>query len=140
MSSVKRAVRRPVASPNAPGIMPNGTYSPALRIDGGRTLVFVSGQTSRDPCTGELVYPGDIRQQTERTMQNLGALLESAGASFADLAKMTVFIVGMKENFAPMHEVRRKYLVEPFPASSTVEVHALALPGMLIEIEAIAVI
>lgn len=98
-------------------------------------LFFVSGQVPIDPVTGAMVE-GDIRTQTDRALQNLGALLESGGLSFGAVVRTTVFLADM-DDFAAMNEVYATFFKEPFPARSAVQ--AARLPrNARIEIDAIA--
>ena len=101
-------------------------------------LLFISGLTSRD-ADGNVVGAGDIKLQTETILENMKRLLAEAGGSMADIVKVTVFIRDM-EQFDEIHEVRRRYFSEPYPASSMVEVSRLVSPEHLIEIEAIAAV
>jgi 2-iminobutanoate/2-iminopropanoate deaminase len=98
-------------------------------------LLFLSGQIPLDPATGALVE-GDIATQTRRVFQNLGAILEAAGASFAHVARTTVYLADMAD-FAAMNEVYATFFGSPAPARSTVQ--AAGLPkNARIEIDLIA--
>ena len=110
-----------------------GPYSLAIKTGG---TLYCSGQIHLDPATGKLVE-GDIGTQTRRCLDNLKAILASAGMDFSHVAKTTVFLVDLKD-FAAMNEVYKTYMVEPFPARSTIQVAALPL-GARVEIEAVAV-
>jgi len=121
-----------VLTPRGP--KPIGPYSQALKANG---FMFVSGQIALDPKTGEFVGQ-DIRQQTERVMENLKGILEAAGASFHHVVKTTVFLKDMND-FAAMNEVYAKYLTAAPPARTTVQ--AAQLPkDALVEIDVIAAI
>ena len=107
----------------------------------GRRTIFVSGQVSQD-AQGKVVAPGDFRGQARQVFANLRAALEAAGASPADVTKMTTFIVDYKpEQRAVIAEARAEFLggAQP-PASTLIGITALADPAYLLEIEAIAVI
>jgi 2-iminobutanoate/2-iminopropanoate deaminase len=117
---------------------PLGVFSQAIRCEAAGTLLFISGLTSRDP-DGNVIGEGDIKLQTETILENMQKLLAQAGGSMADIVKVTVFIRDM-ELFDQIHEVRRRYFKEPYPASSMVEVSRLVSPEHLIEVEAIAAI
>ena len=98
-------------------------------------LLFLSGQIPLDPATGVLI-DGDIAAQTRRVFQNLGAVLEAAGASFAHVARTTVYLADMGD-FAAMNEVYATFFDSPAPARSTVQ--AAGLPkNARIEIDIIA--
>lgn len=116
---------------------PVGPYSNVVTSAPGR-LVFVAGQIALD-ANGEIVGAGDITAQTRRVMENLRLALEAAGATFADVVRVVNYITDV-ELFGQMAAVRKEYLVEPYPASTLVEVSALMYPEILIEIEAIAVV
>jgi len=116
---------------------PVGPYSNVVTSAPGR-LVFVAGQIALD-ANGEIVGAGDITAQTRRVMENLRLALEAAGATFADVVRVVNYITDV-ELFGQMAAVRKEYLVEPYPASTLVEVSALMYPEILIEIEAIAIV
>jgi len=111
-----------------------GPYSPAIRAGG---MLFISGQIPLNPDTGQLV-DGDIAAQTEQVMRNLMALLQAAGASFAQVVRTTVFLVDLNE-FAAMNEVYARFVVAPAPARVTVQVSRLPR-DVRVEIDAIAVL
>lgn len=123
-------MRQAVSTPHAPQAI--GPYSQAVRMG---NLLFLSGQIPLDPATGVLI-DGDIAAQTRRVFQNLGAILEAAGASFADVARTTVYLADMAD-FAAMNEVYGTFFASPAPARSTVQ--AAGLPkNARIEIDLIA--
>lgn len=126
--------------PVANGLFKNPAYSHTVVASGTRTI-YISGQVAMD-AEGKLVGEGDIGAQTEQVMRNLGAALAAAGASFADVVKITTYVVDYKpEMRAVIGKARSPFFVgrEP-PASTLVGISALALPGWLIEIEATAVV
>jgi 2-iminobutanoate/2-iminopropanoate deaminase len=125
-------VRQAVSAPNA--AKPIGPYSPAIRAG---NLLFLSGQVGFDPSTGALV-DGDISAQTDQVMRNIGALLKAAGTDFAHVVRTTVFLADMGE-FAKMNDVYARYVVDPPPARSTVQVARLPRDAR-VEIDVIAVI
>jgi enamine deaminase RidA (YjgF/YER057c/UK114 family) len=104
----------------------------------GGKLVFCSGAVAFDEH-GDVVGEGDIAAQTERVMENLKIALEAAGATFADVVKINNYVVDASE-YPKVAPVRERYLSEPYPASTLIEVQSLIYPGLLIEIEAIAVV
>jgi 2-iminobutanoate/2-iminopropanoate deaminase len=122
--------REPILTDAAPA--PIGPYSQAIRSGG---ELYCSGQVPLDPATGELVG-GDITVQTERVLQNLGAVLRAAGTDYAAVVKTTIFLTDMSD-FAAVNDVYAKYFGASRPARSTVAVAALPR-GARIEIEAIA--
>lgn len=117
---------------------PRGIWSLGVKVPAGQ-LVFVAGQVARD-AQGEIVGKGDIKAQTRQTLENIKSVLESAEATMDDVVKVTVFVTNVEEQFSQIHEVRAEYFKQDYPASTLVEVKALAHKDLLIEIEAIAVI
>jgi 2-iminobutanoate/2-iminopropanoate deaminase len=108
-----------------------GPYSAGIDAGGS---VYCSGQLGLDPSTGDLAV--GVAAQAERALENLGALLATAGLSYADVVKTTVFVADLND-FATVNEIYARYFPEPYPARSTVQVAALPKGG-LVEIEAIA--
>ena len=115
---------------------PSGIMSQGVKVPAGN-MVFVSGQVGRN-AQGE-VAKGDIRAQTRQALENVRSVLEAAEATLDDVAKVTVFVTNVAEQYAPIHEVRAEFFKKDYPASTLVEIKALAGPDLLIEIEAIAV-
>ncbi len=110
-----------------------GPYSQAIAAG---DLVITSGQIPLDPATGLLVE-GGIVEQTTRVLDNMAAVLEEAGLTFANVVKTTVFLTDMGD-FAAMNEVYAKYFTAPYPSRSAVQVGALP-KGACVEIECICV-
>lgn len=121
-----------VAASNLPS--PVGPYSPGI-VTG--NLVFVSGQSGREPGTGN-VAPG-VEAQTEQVFKNIAAILEAAGSSLAHVIRCGVFLVDMRE-FQKMNAVYARMFGDHRPARTTVEVSGLPGPGLRVEIDAIAVV
>ena len=99
---------------------PIGHYSQAVKANG---FLFVSGQIALDPATGELVAT-DIDSETQRVMQNLKAVLETAGIDFSHVVKTTIFLSDMGL-FAKVNEIYGTYFTEKYPARETVAVKTL---------------
>jgi 2-iminobutanoate/2-iminopropanoate deaminase len=97
--------------------------------------MFCAGQIPIEPATGDLVA-GNIQAQTERVLQNVKAILEDQGLTFANVVKSTVFMTNLAD-FAGMNEVYAKYFTTDFPARSTIQVAALP-KGASVEIEVVA--
>jgi 2-iminobutanoate/2-iminopropanoate deaminase len=112
---------------------PIGPYSKAIKANG---FIFVSGQIGLDPATREVV-DGGIARQTERTLQNLAAVLKAAGSGLDKVVRCSVFLTSMSD-FAGMNEVYATFFSSTPPARSTVEVSRLPKDS-LVEIDAIAV-
>lgn len=116
---------------------PVGPYNQAV-IASGRTL-YASGQIAIDPATNQLVHGGDVAKQTEQVMRNLAAVLEAAGATFANVVKTTIFLKNM-DDFATVNGVYAQFFDEATaPARATVEVARLP-KDVLVEIDCIAAI
>jgi 2-iminobutanoate/2-iminopropanoate deaminase len=109
-----------------------GPYSQAVRAG---DLLFLSGQIPLDPSTGQMV-DGDIAAATRRVMDNLAAVLASAGLSFANVVRTTIYLADLGD-FAKVNEVYGSYLSEPFPARATVQVARLPRDSR-VEIDAVA--
>jgi enamine deaminase RidA (YjgF/YER057c/UK114 family) len=106
------------------------------------SLLFVSGQLSLEDGQGKLVAPGDLAGQTRQALENLTSVLTASGASWTNVAKLTVFVVGI-EDIAKVREARAAFYAEKgieAPASTAVGVPGLAIEGALVEIEAYAVL
>jgi enamine deaminase RidA (YjgF/YER057c/UK114 family) len=103
-----------------------------------RRTIYISGQVAFDQA-GNLVGANDLKAQTGQVFENLQAALESAGASFDQVAKITIFMVDASQ-IQTYRDVRDRYLKDRLPASTLVQVVRLARPEWLIEIEAIAVV
>jgi enamine deaminase RidA (YjgF/YER057c/UK114 family) len=119
------------------GMAPGRGYSHAV-VGTGR-LIAVAGQVAMDE-QGELVGGGDPTAQAERVFENLGRALAAAGATFADVVKLGIFVTDI--SILPIiREVRDRHVdtANP-PASTAVQVGALFRPGYVVEIEALAVI
>jgi len=111
---------------------PVGPYSQAIELDG---WIWCAGQVGLDPRAGQLVEGGAARE-AERALRNLEAVLDAAGATFADVVKTTVFLADMAD-FGAVNEVYARFFPDPPPARSTFAVAALPR-GARVEIEAIA--
>lgn len=124
--------KREIRTTNAPE--PVGPYSQAVIVS---ELVFCSGQIALEPGTGELINK-DIESETAQVMENLKAVLESAGSSLDRVVKTTIFLKDMND-FAGVNEVYGSYFEAVPPARSTVQ--AANLPkGANVEIDCIAII
>jgi len=109
-----------------------GPYSQAVR---GGQFIFVSGQISLDPATQEII-DGDIREQTERVLQNIAGILEAGGSSMSKVVRCVVYLKNMSD-FEAMNEVYGRIFDAPPPARTAVEVARLPKDSLLC-IEAIA--
>ncbi len=109
-----------------------GPYSQAVR---GGQFIFVSGQISLDPATQKII-DGDLRQQTERVLQNIAGILEAGGSSMSKVVRCVVYLKNMSD-FEAMNEVYGRIFDAPPPARTAVEVARLPKDSLLC-IEAIA--
>lgn len=112
---------------------PVGPYVPATAFD---RLVFVSGQGARRPDTNALAG-ADIESQTEQVLANVRTILDAAGSSLQQVLRCTVYLTDMSE-FARMNAVYERMFDGHKPARTTVQVAALPLPGLKVEIDCIA--
>lgn len=116
------------------GAPPKGPYSQAIVAEG--PLVFISGQGPVDPATGEFRL-GSFDEQTELVFDNITALLEAAGTSWEHVVRVGIFLSDL-DNFADLNRIYQLYVKPPYPARTTVR--AGLSPGMLIEVDCIAVV
>jgi 2-iminobutanoate/2-iminopropanoate deaminase len=121
-----------IATTEAPAAI--GPYNQAIRAG---NLLFVSGQIPLDPATGQIVE-GDVIAQTERVLDNLGAILKAAGTSYAKVVRTTVFLTDLG-NFGKLNECYAKRFADKPPARVTVEVSKLPRDSM-VEIDCIAIV
>ena len=126
-------VREEIRVPGQPE--PISHYTDAVRAG---DLLFVSGCVPVD-SEGKLVGGGDVVAQTRQALENVGRVLEAAGVTFADVAKVTVYLTDVDDR-PKINPVRREFFGEARPASTLVEVSRLAIPGAKVEIEAVAVV
>ena len=109
-------------------------YCHAIKVD---NTIYVSGQVG----IGEdnTVVPGGFDAQAKQAFENLKRVLEASGASFKDVVKLNTYVTTVE--FMPVYrELRQNYFNDHYPASTLVQVVRLALPELLIEIEAVAVV
>lgn len=122
-----------IAVDGAPRPFEGAPYNQAIAAGG---FVFCAGQVALDPETGKLVE-GGVTEQTQRTLENLRAVLEGAGSSMNQVVKTTVFLTDLGE-FSAMNDVYATFFTSDAPARSTVQVGALPA-GARVEIEAVAI-
>ena len=124
-----------------PGSVPKpmGPYSQGVVTTGGK-LVFISGQVPQD-ALGHLVGKGDLEAQTRQVFANLKTMVEAVSGTVSNIVKITIFVVKVTPHaYEILGRVRREFWGTDFPASTLVEINALASPDFLIEVEAFAVI
>jgi 2-iminobutanoate/2-iminopropanoate deaminase len=120
------------------GLHPDGVpaadsgYTPGI-LASGQKMIFVSGQGPED-------YKADMETQMRQTFERIGKVLEKAGASFENVVILRSYFVHLSRDLPAYRKVRKEFLKKPYPASTAVGTPELAIPGLEIEIEAIAII
>ena len=114
---------------------PGAMYSQAVRVRAGETL-YISGQVARDQA-GKLVGEGDVVAQYRQVWNNVGLALAAVGLRHEHLVKTTTYVVG-EANVPAIRAVRRELAPPKAPTSTMLVVAALAIPGALVEVEAVA--
>jgi len=122
-------MKKVIQTKNAP--KPVGPYSQALRVG---KFLFVSGQVAMDPKEGRIVAKG-IREQTARVMENIKAILQSAGYNLSDVVQSNVYLSSMAL-FSEFNKEYAKYFDKEYPTRATIGIELM--PGALLEISAIA--
>lgn len=122
---------------NPPTISAPTGYTHVVEVTGPGKTIYLSGQIALDR-QGNVVGSGDMKAQTEQVFKNLEAALASVGASFKDVVKTNTYVTDISQ-LQVLREMRAKYFGTATPTSTTVEVSKLALPGLMVEIEAVAV-
>ncbi len=123
--------KRVIQTDQAPAAI--GPYSQAIRVG---DFLYTSGQIALDPQSGEFLS-GEIEQETERTIENISAILKAGGLSLDNVIKTTVYLTDLS-HFARMNHIYEKYFSGNKPARACVQVAALP-KGAKVEIEAIAI-
>ncbi len=121
--------------PRPVNLRPGALISAAIVVG---NLVFTSGHVGWVPETRET--PAGIKAQTAQALENLKSVLEAAGTSLEHVVKVNVFLTNIADDFAAMNQVFRRYFPNNPPARTTVGVAALARPGLLVEIEMVALL
>jgi enamine deaminase RidA (YjgF/YER057c/UK114 family) len=122
----------------ARGLFPDGApaaapgYSPGIVAEG-RRVVFISGQGPKD-------LGADTETQVRQAFDHIGLVLKAAGASFGDVVMIRAYFLHLHRDLSAYRKVRMEYLKEPYPASTAVGVTELAVAGLEIEIEAVAIV
>jgi enamine deaminase RidA (YjgF/YER057c/UK114 family) len=122
-------------NPSTLSAPPGAMYSQAVRVRAGETL-YISGQVARDQA-GKLVGEGDVVAQYRQVWNNIGLALAAVGLRHEHLVKTTTYVVG-EANIPPIRAVRKELAPAKAPTSTMLVVPALAIPGALVEIEAVA--
>jgi len=132
--------------PERSALTPANSPTPALPFSAGvraGSTVQVAGQGPTDPETGAYLFPGDVKAQTTRVLQNVEAVLTAGGASFDDVIMLRVYLT-TRDHFGAMNEAYAEFLTARcasgvLPSRTTVMV-GLPHPDMLVEIDALAVV
>jgi enamine deaminase RidA (YjgF/YER057c/UK114 family) len=122
---------------NPPTMAPPTGYSYAVRKTG--TPIFISGQVALDE-KGQVVGKGDVEAQTEQVFRNLQTVVAACGGTMSDVVKVNVYVTDPSHRPAVSAARLRHFPKGEWPASTYVVVSALALPELLVEIEAVAVV
>jgi len=113
-------------------------YSQGVLVTKGKKTLFTAGQLAQD-AKGKFVG-GSFRQQYKMALAGIDAVLKEAGATRRDVVKITTFLTDMKGDLKEFDKMTKEFFKGTMPASSVVEVRALAFPDQVVEIEAVAVI
>ncbi|NUQ66088.1 MAG: hypothetical protein HUU20_26805 [Pirellulales bacterium] len=137
-AAAARAANGPAPQSAHKGLVPKGApaadsgYTPGILAQGQR-VVFVSGQGPED-------LKADMETQIRQTFERIGVVLAEAGATFKDVVMIRSYLVNMKRDLPVLRKVRKEFLTKPYPASTAIGTTELAIAGLEIEIEAIAVL
>lgn len=130
MSEIKRG------DPEGLANVRSNIYHHYIRVDNPKSLIFLSGQLSRD-THGNLVGPGDMAEQTRQAIRNMKTVLEAAGGTLENIVSIVVYTTDIRQ-FKEIVGARMEFFKTNLPTSTIVEVNHLADPGLLIEFQAIA--
>ena len=122
----------------APGVFEPATYSQGIKVTQAHTILFLSGQVAYTP-EGGVAYRGDFKAQARGAYEAIKALVEAQGGTMANVIKITTYLTDMhyRVDLAP---IREEFFGKKGPASTLIEISALAHPDWMIEVEAIAVL
>jgi enamine deaminase RidA (YjgF/YER057c/UK114 family) len=122
----------------APGVFDPATYSQGIKVTQAQTLLFLSGQVAYT-ADGGVACRGDFKGQARGAYEAIKALVESQGGTMANVIKITTYVTDMRYR-VDLASLREEFLGKKGPASTLIEISALAHPDWMIEIEAIAVL
>ena len=122
----------------APGVFDPATYSQGITVSQAQTVLFLSGQVAYT-ADGGVAHAGDFKAQARGAYQAIKALVESQGGTMASVVKITTYVTDMRYR-VDLAPIREEYFGKKGPASTLVEISALADPEWMIEVEAIAVV
>jgi reactive intermediate/imine deaminase len=138
LASAQQAGAPKITRTNPPALATPTGYTHVVEVTGPVRTVYIAGQIAFDQ-KGQIVGKGDMKAQTEQVFKNLEAALTAAGATFSDVVKMNTYVTDMSQ-IAVIREIRARYFAAATPASTLVQVGALARPDLMIEIEVIAAV
>ena len=122
----------------APGVYDPPGYSQGIKVTGAQTILFLAGQVAYD-TDGSVAHRGDFKAQARQVFGAIKALVETAGGTLRNVVKINTYVTDVR--YRPeFRAIREEFLGEKGPASTMVEVKALAHPDYLIEVEAIAIV
>jgi enamine deaminase RidA (YjgF/YER057c/UK114 family) len=122
----------------ASGVFDPATYSQGIKVSQAQTILFLSGQVAYT-ADGGVAYRGDFKGQARGAYEAIKALVESQGGTLANVVKLTTYLTDIRYR-VDLAALRQEFFGTKGPASTLVEISALAHPDWMIEIEAIAVI
>jgi enamine deaminase RidA (YjgF/YER057c/UK114 family) len=122
----------------APGVFDPATYSQGIKVTQAQTILFLSGQVAYT-AEGGVAHRGDFKAQARGAYEAIKALVESQGGTMANVIKITTYVTDMRYR-VDLAPIREEFFGKKGPASTLVEISALAHPDWMIEIEAIAVL
>lgn len=122
----------------APGVYDPPGYTQGVRVTGADTILFLSGQVAYDK-DGGVLHRGDFKGQAREAFRALKTLVEAAGGTMDSIVKLNTYVTDVRYR-ADLIPVRQEFFAKKSPASTLVEVSALAHPDWMIEVEAIAVL
>ena len=122
--------KKAIATPNAPA--PAGPYNQGIIANG---FLFTAGMTPKDPATGTV--PEGVAEQTRQVLRNIEAVLTEAGATFADVVKVTTHLQHLDRDFAEHNVAYAEFFPSPYPVRTTVGSN---LRDILVEIDVVAVL
>jgi 2-iminobutanoate/2-iminopropanoate deaminase len=127
-----------ISSYAAKGVFDPPAYSQGVKVEEGKTLLFIAGQVDYD-AEGKCAHPGDFAAQTRGVLNALKAQVEAGGGTMANIVKINTYVTDMR--YRPEYaKLRSEFFGPKAPASTMVAITALADPDFLIEIEAVAVL
>jgi enamine deaminase RidA (YjgF/YER057c/UK114 family) len=113
-------------------------YAQAVKVEGGRTMLYVAGQVAYDG-DGNAAHAGDFKAQARAALRALKDQIEAGGGTLRDVVKVNTYLTDIRHR-AEYGPIREEFFGKKMPAHTLVAVAALAQPGFLIEIEAVAIL